>query len=189
MTAETKIHHQMTISDILALFPDKAQRLAQEITNAGLHCVGCGAATWETLEGGMLGHGKTKDQITNLVDRLNALLAEKVDRTTISLTPEAAKKFLEFAEADDKKGHGLRFGEELKGCSGFQYILNFSEKAEPNDEIFHSHGVDIHVKKDQVKNLIGSQIDFVHGLNDSGFKVINPNVRAACGCGTSHGYK
>jgi iron-sulfur cluster assembly protein len=31
----------------------------------------------------------------------------------------------------------------------------------------------------------GSVIDFVDGLQGAGFKVENPNVVAACGCGSS----
>ena len=31
----------------------------------------------------------------------------------------------------------------------------------------------------------GSIIDFVDGLQGAGFKVENPNVIAACGCGSS----
>lgn len=188
MTTKTKIHRQMTISDILGMFPDKAQRLAQEITNAGLHCVGCNAATWETLEGGMLGHGKSQEAIDYLVDRLNALLEEKVDLTTITLTPSAAQKFKEFAGLEGKPEAALRFGEEMAGCSGFEYVLDFSEKATADDQIFTSEGIEIHVSKKLVPRLIGSRIDYVNGMRDAGFKVDNPNVRAACGCGTSHGY-
>ncbi len=86
----------MTISDILGMFPDKAQRLSQEITNAGFHCIGCNAATWETLESGHARPWQTPAQIEELVSKLNALLDEKVDLTTITVTAEAAKKFLEF---------------------------------------------------------------------------------------------
>lgn len=189
MTTNTKIHAQMTIADILAMFPDKAQRLSQEITNAGLHCVGCQAATWETLEGGMLGHGKTQDQIEDLVERLNTLLDEVVDLSTITVTPSAAEKFKDFAKADGKEGWALRFGEEMAGCSGFEYVLDFSEKAEADDEVFHSNGIDIHVNKKLLRRLIGSKIDYMNGIRDSGFKIINPNVNSACGCGSSHGYK
>jgi iron-sulfur cluster assembly protein len=189
MSTQTKIHPQMTISDILGMFPDKAQRLSQEITNAGLHCIGCNAATWETLESGMLSHGKNPSQIEQLVTRLNALLDEKIDTTTITMTPEAAKKFLEFAALEGKPGAALRFGEEMAGCSGFEYVLDFSEQASPDDEVFTTNGIEVHVHKKQVKQLLGCQIDYVNGIRDTGFKVINPNVRSSCGCGTSHGYK
>lgn len=179
----------MTISDILGMFPNKAQRLAQEITNAGLHCVGCQAATWETLEGGMLGHGKTENEIHHLVGRLNALLEETTDPNTISLTPEAASKFLEFAALEGKPNAALRFGEEMAGCSGFEYVLDFSIQAKPEDVIFTSHGVDIHVNKKDLPRLLGCKIDYLTGIRDSGFKVIdNPNAKSCCGCGSSHGY-
>lgn len=182
------ITRKMTIEQILGMFPFKAQRLSQEITNAGLHCVGCHAAVWETLEGGMLSHGKTEEQIDELVRRLNALLAEKVDLTSITLTPRAADKFLKILSEEGKQGWGLRFSEEMAGCNGFEYVLDFSEKADENDESFISHGIEIHVKKAMLSRLIGSEIDYLEGLRGSGFKISNPNVGSSCGCGSSHNY-
>ncbi len=179
---------EMTISDILGNWPHKSQKLAQEITNAGLHCVGCGAATWETLEAGMLGHGMSEDDINNLVSRLNAVLAQKQDPTTISLTPKAAEKFLEICEEEGKKGWALRFGDKPGGCSGFEYVLDFSKEAKTTDTTLHSHGVDIHIDQGAFKRLLGSEIDFFEGLNGSGFKVSNPNVKSSCGCGSSQSY-
>lgn len=182
------IHRHMTIEQILSLFPFKAQKLAQEITKAGLHCVGCHAATWETLEAGMLGHGMTDDQINELVNRLNALLEEEMDMSTITITKRAAKKYLEILEEDGKQGWGIRFEERMAGCSGFEYVLDFSEKAEKDDDIYASNGIEIHVKKAMVPRLVGSEIDYVDGLQGAGFKISNPNVRSSCGCGTSHNY-
>ncbi|MDP1881004.1 MAG: iron-sulfur cluster assembly accessory protein [Parachlamydiaceae bacterium] len=182
------INRKMTIEQILVMFPFKAQRLSQEITNAGLHCVGCHAAVWETLEGGMLSHGKTEEQIDELVRRLNALLAEKVDLDSITLTTRAAEKFLQILSEEGKQGWGLRFSEEMAGCNGFEYVLDFSEKADENDENFTSHGIEIHVKKATLPRLIGCEIDYVEGLRGSGFKISNPNVSSSCGCGSSHNY-
>lgn len=183
-----KIHPQMTIEEILALFPNKAQKLSQEITNAGLHCVGCHAATWETLEGGMLGHGKSQNEIEHLTARLNALLEEEIDCTTITMTARAAAKYQGILAEEGKAGWGLRFDEQMAGCSGFEYVLEFSEKALENDETFVSQGIEIHVDKAILPRLIGSEIDFVDGLRGSGFKISNPNVRSSCGCASSHGY-
>lgn len=184
----TKITRQMTIEEILSLFPFKAQKLSQEITNAGLHCVGCHAATWETLEGGMYGHGMDDAAINRLVDRLNALLEEKVDTSTITITPRAAKKYLEILAEEGKQGWGLRFGERMAGCSGFEYALDYSETAQPDDLVYECCGIQVHVNKASAPRLLGSEIDYVDGLYGSGFKVSNPNVRSSCGCGTSHGY-
>lgn len=183
-----RIHRKMTIESILSLFPHKAQRLSQEITNAGLHCVGCHAATWETLEAGMLGHGMNDAAIEKLVQRLNALLEEESDHTTITVTPNAAAKFSEILVEEGKHGWGMRFAEVMAGCNGFEYQLDFSEKASEDDDIFESSGIQVHVNKVMVPRLLGSVIDFIDGLRGSGFKITNPNVRSSCGCGTSHNY-
>lgn len=190
MTQSTheEIHRHMTIESILSMFPNKAQKLSQEITRAGLHCIGCGAATWETLEAGMYSHGMTDAHIDELVSRLNALLAEQSDETTITLTKAAADKYLAILDSEGKQGWGLRFKEKAAGCNGFEYVLDYSERAQPTDETFTSRGIEIHVEKAMLPRLIGSEIDYVDGLQGSGFKVSNPNVRSSCGCGTSHNY-
>lgn len=186
---QPKVNRHMTIEEILSLFPHKAQKLSQEITNAGLHCVGCHAASTETLEAGMYGHGMNDDQINRLIDRLNALLEEQeADLTTITMTKRAAQKYLQILEEEGKLGWGLRFGEKMAGCNGFEFLLDYSEKALDTDQVYQSQGIEIHVDKILVPKLVGSEIDFVDGLRGSGFKVTNPKVRSACGCGTSHGY-
>lgn len=185
-----KITRQMTIEEILGMFPHQAQALAREISQAGLQCIGCHAAVWETLEGGMLGHGKTDAEIDELVERLNRLLEEEeeVDLNTIQITPRGAHKFLEILSKEGKQGWGMRFSEELAGCNGFEYVLDFSEKANEEDEIFASQGVEIHVKKALLPRLMGSRIDYRESLRESGFDVFNPNVGSSCGCGSSHNY-
>lgn len=183
-----RVSRDMTIEEILNLFPHKAQRLSYEITNAGLHCVGCHAATWETLEAGMMGHGMDEAAIQRLVDRLNNLLDEEADPTTITITPRAAKKYLEILQEDGKEGWGMRFEERMAGCSGFEYVLDYSEHPEPDDVVFESNGIQIHVNKHSAKRLVGSEIDFIDGLHNSGFKISNPNCKSSCGCGSSHNY-
>lgn len=187
MTQEM-ITKDMTIEEILGGFPHKSQKLAQELLNAGLNCVGCGAATWETLEAGVLGHGFTERDLAVLLVRLNTIAQEKVDLTTISLTPAAARKYLEILQEEDKVGYGLRFGDRAGGCSGFEYVLDYSPKAKETDRVFISQGVEIHVQEQMVERLLGSEIDYIDGLNGAGFKISNPNARGSCGCGKSQSY-
>lgn len=182
------IHRQMTIKHILSAFPHKAQRLAQEITSAGLHCVGCQAATWETLEAGMKGHGMSDELIDQLVERLNAVLDEKSDETSITITPRGAQKIISIFQEEGKAGWGLRLSHKMAGCSGFEYCLDYSEKAKEDDLIFESLGIQIHVNKSVSKYMLGSLIDYVDSLQGSGFKISNPNAKSSCGCGTSHNY-
>ncbi len=182
------ITKEMTIEEILGGFPHKSQKLAQELTDTGLHCVGCGAATWETLETGVLGHGFSETDLQQLLGRLNAILAEKVDLDTITLTKKAAQKFLEILEEEGKQGYSLRLGDKAGGCSGFEYTLDFSEKAKETDQVFVSQGMEIHVNKNMVPRLLGVEVDYTDGLNGAGFKISNPNARGSCGCGKSQSY-
>ena len=179
---------QMTIEEIFTRFPSKSQRLAHEMSQAGLSCVGCGAATWETLEAGMLGHGFEQDAIDSMLKRLNAILDEDDDPSTITMTKRAAEKFKEITTQDGKEGWALRFGDKPGGCGGFEYILDFSKSQEEDDEVLCSEGVEIHIKKAMLPRLLGSVIDYAEGLMGSGFKVSNPNVKSSCSCGNSQSY-
>jgi len=183
------ITKDLTIDEIFQKHPHKAQRLGQALTNAGLSCVGCNAATWETLEAGVLGHGLSESTLNKLIDKLNAILGEKdADPDTITITPRAAEKYRFILEEEKKAGWGLRFFEKAGGCNGFEYTLDYSEKAGEQDVVLESEGIEIHIPKVMVARLMGSEIDYIDGLHGSGFKITNPNVRSACGCGTSHGY-
>lgn len=176
------IHKGMTIQNILDLFPLQAEALKREISAAGLHCIGCQAAVWETLEGGMATHGKTAGEADALVARLNALLHKQPDSSTISLTARAAAKFLEISSQENQLGAAIRFAAEVGGCGTLDYVLDFSEAATESDAIFTSHGIEIHTPKTQLTQLLGCEIDFVDDPTGTGFKITNPNARPSCGC-------
>ena len=79
---------------------------------------------------------------------------------------------------------GLRVGVRGGGCSGFQYALAFDEQRD-EDTVFEDKGIRLLVDPASLPYVRGSIIDFVDGLQGAGFKVDNPNVVAACGCGSS----
>jgi iron-sulfur cluster assembly accessory protein len=183
------IHREMTIDEILSTYPGKAPRLAQVLSGAGLSCVGCQAATWETLEAGVFGHGLGEEDLGKLMKQLNDVLeGVEAPKGTISMTEAAATKYHSILEAEGKQGWGVRFAEKPGGCGGYEYVLDYSERLREDDQLFESHGIPIHVPKVMVENLLGSEIDYVDGLRGSGFKITNPNVRSSCGCGSSHNY-
>ncbi|MCI0382614.1 MAG: iron-sulfur cluster assembly accessory protein [Chlamydiae bacterium] len=185
---QKQISREMTIEEIFSLFPQKAQKLAQEITDAGLHCVGCQASTWETLEAGMLGHGFSDKEVDQLVEKLNELLLEEANANAIHLTKRAAEKYKQILKEEGKEGWGLRFGDQAAGCSGFEYVLDYSKEAKKDDRIFTSQGIEIHVNEKVVSRLVGSEIDYTDSLKNPGFKISNPNVKGSCGCGKSQNY-
>ena len=78
MQTSTKIiTKDMLIAEILAENPEKAQLLSEIMTGFGIHCVGCGAAAFETLEQGVLGHGYFEKDLNNLIKELNKILKTK----------------------------------------------------------------------------------------------------------------
>jgi iron-sulfur cluster assembly protein len=79
---------------------------------------------------------------------------------------------------------GLRVGVRGGGCSGFQYALAFDEQRD-GDTVFEDKGIRLLVDRPSLPYVEGSVIDFVNDLQGAGFKVDNPNVVAACGCGSS----
>ena len=85
---------------------------------------------------------------------------------------------------EDKQEAGIRAGVQGGGCSGFTYSLKFDNPT-PSDRIIESHGVSIYVDPKSYLYLMGTQIDFVNELNQSGFKFSNPNAKRTCGCGES----
>ncbi len=93
------------------------------------------------------------------------------------------KDFLEQQQADLSVA-GLRVGVKGGGCSGFQYQLAFDEQRD-DDVVFEDHGVRILVDSPSLPYVDGSQIDYVEAMTGAGFQVVNPNVVAACGCGSS----
>ena len=113
---------------------------------------------------------------------------EIVDRpdTLVSLTPVAAEKIRELM-AEDPEGETsvLRVAIQGGGCSGFQYGLGFDAGPVEDDETLEQHGVTIVVDPYSAPYLKGATIDFLSGLEESGFKIDNPNASASCGCGHS----
>jgi iron-sulfur cluster assembly protein len=104
----------------------------------------------------------------------------------ISLTDKGAEKVRDFLgqQASVAATSGLRVGVRGGGCSGFQYALAFDEQRD-GDTVFEDKGIRLLVDRASVPYVKGSVIDFVDGLQGAGFKVENPNVIAACGCGSS----
>jgi iron-sulfur cluster assembly protein len=97
---------------------------------------------------------------------------------------EKVREFLASQQQADVSMAGLRVGVRGGGCSGFQYQLAFDEQRE-QDAVFESHGLKLLVDRESLPLVSGSEIDYEESLQGAGFKVSNPNVVAACGCGSS----
>ena len=103
----------------------------------------------------------------------------------IGLTETAAVKVVELIENRPNATEGLRVGVRGGGCSGFTYFLEFAESANKGDRELESHGVKLFVDPKSYLYLMGTEVDYVDGLDGAGFKFTNPNARRTCGCGES----
>jgi len=106
--------------------------------------------------------------------------------TVVNLTERAAAKIREL-QAEEPEGDAavLRVAVQGGGCSGFEYALGFDRGAQEGDHELEAHGVRVVVDPFSEPYLRGANIDFLDGLQESGFKIDNPNVSSACGCGHS----
>ena len=104
----------------------------------------------------------------------------------IKFTEKGAEKVKEFlaGQGAETQTAGLRVGVRGGGCSGFQYALAFDTQRD-GDEVFEDHGLRILVDGPSLPYVRGAKVDYVDTLQGAGFKVDNPNVVAACGCGQS----
>jgi iron-sulfur cluster assembly protein len=104
----------------------------------------------------------------------------------VTITERAAAKVRQLLEAEsDPALTALRVAVEGGGCSGFQYALGFDAGPESDDAVVELHGVRIVVDPYSLPYVDGADLDYVDGLTGAGFQITNPNVEAACGCGSS----
>src|SRR3954447_24607922 len=119
-------------------------------------------------------------------DTMTPVTTVEEPTTVIGLTERAAEKIREL-QADEPAGDAdvLRVAVQGGGCSGFEYALGFDRGAQEGDLELEMHGVKVVVDPFSAPYLQGASIDFLDGLKESGFKIENPNVSSACGCGHS----
>lgn len=103
----------------------------------------------------------------------------------LTLTDNAIQAVDRFIKSSDTPDAGLRISVQGGGCSGFQYGLNLEQNAEANDTVLEFGPVKVFVDEASAPMLEGVSVDFLDGLEGSGFKFENPNATKSCGCGNS----
>jgi iron-sulfur cluster assembly accessory protein len=109
----------------------------------------------------------------------------RIFKAMITLTPNAVSHLKDLlAQRNADSTSGLRLQVEKGGCAGMQYTMRI-DAAQAGDKIFVTDGVSIIVDGESFGFLDQCRVDYVDSLNDSGFKIENPNAARSCGCGTS----
>lgn len=79
----------------------------------------------------------------------------------------------------------IRLGVKGGGCSGFEYSIGLVSELEPDWELFTFGTVEVVVDPMSMMYLEDVSVDYIEGLDASGFRFTNPLVRSQCGCGKS----
>jgi iron-sulfur cluster assembly accessory protein len=103
----------------------------------------------------------------------------------IEVTPAAREQVLKILQREGKPESALRLYVQGGGCSGLTYGMTF-DKQETGDEVaFQGSGVTVIVDRASAPLLEGLKVDYLLGLEASGFKIYNPNAKETCSCGKS----
>jgi iron-sulfur cluster assembly accessory protein len=107
------------------------------------------------------------------------------DEQPIFLTPSAVDAVKNAISAEGEAGDGLRISVRGGGCSGYQYEMDFEKEERMGDLVLNFGGVNVYVDSVSAGYLKGTVVDFITGLNGTGFKFNNPSAKRTCGCGNS----
>jgi iron-sulfur cluster assembly protein len=106
----------------------------------------------------------------------------------IEISESASERIRELLARQGKLGtHALRLKVVGGGCSGLRYELAFDDRVREGDTQVEAGGVRVVVDEKSALYLVGTTLDFVDTLQESGFKMQNPNAKTTCGCGESFG--
>ena len=106
----------------------------------------------------------------------------------VNVTDSAAQQIKRLLDHEGKlETHALRMKVVGGGCSGLQYQLAFDDQVRENDTRVEGNGVQLVVDEKSALYLVGTTLDYVDTLMESGFKIQNPNAKSTCGCGQSFG--
>lgn len=101
----------------------------------------------------------------------------------LTVSESASLKFKEvLAEQESEEGL-IRISLAPGETGGVEYILGLEESPDENDTLIEAFGVKIVVDSESSPLLQGSNIDYVEGLQRSGFVISNPNFPSGGGCG------
>lgn len=105
----------------------------------------------------------------------------------IALTENAVSAVKSAIAKADVPAGGLRIMVEAGGCAGFKYMMGLESTIRDGDAVIDADGVKIYVDLRSQPHVSGMTVDFVTGLENSGFVFDNPNARDKCACGKSFG--
>jgi len=168
-----KITAEINIGDLVSKYPSAARVLLE----SGVHCIGCHAAHFETLGEGLRNHGKSEEEIAELLEKMNKaaeedekVLGDMLGKPEELLVSPRAISELKKKNVDNKY---VRIEVSLGGCSGFNYTLGLDDEASKSDVVIELDGVKFVVAKETFGMVAGTKLDYVE--EEQGFCFTGPS--------------
>ncbi len=105
--------------------------------------------------------------------------------TAVAAIKTAISRASENAAAGAPSAEGLRIMVQTGGCAGLKYMMGLEARTRDGDEVVRQDGVTLFIDGESQPHLDGLTVDFVTGLESSGFVFDNPNALSKCSCGKS----
>ncbi len=103
----------------------------------------------------------------------------------IQLTDNAVAAVKTALSRAAQPAEGLRIMVQTGGCAGFKYMMGLEATTREGDAVVQQDGVTLFIDEESQPHLAGMTVDFVTGLERSGFVFDNPNAVSKCSCGKS----
>ena len=103
----------------------------------------------------------------------------------LSLGDSAVARMQKLLAERGTPSSGLRIQVKGGGCSGLQYDMSWAETPKERDKVFERDNVRLFIDPKSYLYLVGTVLEYQETLMESGFKLVNPNAKTTCGCGTS----
>jgi iron-sulfur cluster assembly protein len=110
---------------------------------------------------------------------------------SIEVSPQAVEAVARQMKKRGTLEASLRLGIRGGGCSGFSYVIEFHDgPPHARDRVFEYTATDgtpvrIVIDPKSLLYLDGTVLEWEQTLMRQGFKFVNPNEKAGCGCGHS----
>jgi iron-sulfur cluster assembly protein len=109
------------------------------------------------------------------------------DTQVINLTESAVNAVRMAIDGAKDPIAGLKIMVESGGCAGLKYKMGLVAAVEDGDLVVEQSGVKVMVDPTSLDILQGTTVDFVIGMEGSGFVFDNPQAKSSCSCGKSFG--
>jgi iron-sulfur cluster assembly protein len=95
------------------------------------------------------------------------------------------QKAVDYIKSIQPQGEILRVKVVGGGCSGLSYAMEFTNQGSSDDMTSIQDGLQYVIDKKSSLFLKDVEVDYITGLNGTGFTFKNPAAKQSCGCGSS----